>query len=179
MTLFFIAALATVTWNCTSEQKTRLVLKEDSKLRKTYDLKDSGIVGEASISLVSTTEMAENIMSAFTASIKTSFENRSAPYAGHITTDIDCMARKYLRELTAPFGEAQARIVLAVANDRLLSVCSVEQIQYVSGFWTTYNKKTQQVMSIKIFKPITRLENLENQQKDLVSTLQKIATQLP
>lgn len=177
--LLFITALATLTSNCTSEQKTQLVLKEDSKLRKTYEFKDSGTLGEASLSFVSTSEMAENVMHAFVAGIKTSFENRSAPYAGHITADIDCVARKYLREQSVPFGETQARLVLAVANDRQLSVCSVEQIQYVSGFWTTYNKNKQQVLSIKIFQRVTRLDTIEDQQQDLLSTLQKIASQIP
>lgn len=173
-----MSVLAMFLMGCTSDQKVQLILKEGSKLRKIYEFEDKGTVGEATISSISSPETAKKIMNSFTAGIKSSFENRSAPYAGHITADIDCVARKYFKELEVPFGEAQAHLVLAVANDRRLSVCSLEQIKYLSGFWTSYNKKKQHVLSIKTFKPMTHLENADDQQQDVLRTLQTIAIQL-
>ena len=176
--LLLVVVIAILPLRCTPQQKTQLILKEDSKLRKIYGFKTAASAGEAIITSTPSAEAAEKIMNSFTAGIKTSFETRSAPYAGHITANIDCVTRKYLKELAVPFGETKADLVLAVANDRRLSVCSLEQVKYLSGFWTSYNKKKQHVLTIKIFAPIAQLENVDSQQQDVLRTLQKIAIEL-
>lgn len=171
-TLFLILAIHEL---CLAQQ---IELKYNSKEKKIYGIISQGTEGEAVAYNMTGEEFATPLMDSFLTGIKSSFENRRAPYSGHITTDIDCVARKYLKELPVTFKNRKTNAVLAVANERKLAVCSLEQIKFISAYWTAFNKDKQLVFTVKLFMRIQNLDTVHKSHQRLLKRLQDIINQL-
>lgn len=172
------------TWNsdeCGLGPDIEIVLKEhdpEALQNKIFTIKAKEIEGEASLASVPNSDIGNIMVHSQIVGLKSTFSSMRAPYSGHITALIECKAQDYLKELGIPFGSSATTAILAVATQqRIVGACALEQIKYASAFWAGYDDEHNQVVSIKLFKPIADLQMVDQYQEDLSQTLIKITRQ--
>jgi hypothetical protein len=106
--------------------------------------------------------------------LKSTFEDSRAPYGGQITSLIGCENKKFLKENLVVFEGDNTKFLLAVAGERqTFGVCVPDQIKFVSGVWTAYDKSKGRVIFIKLFKPIENLNDIGRFQAEITFVLNK------
>jgi hypothetical protein len=159
-----------------SDFKISLKQKSTSPARRSIYAVDAGqIDGEAVLSYAPTKSVGQSMVSSQLAGIKSPFETMRAPYAGQITSHINCSAQKYLKEYELSFAGEDTHMVLAVASPRrVFGSCAVEQIKYASLFWTGYDDRRKQVVTVKLFKAIESLNEIDVAQKELTQAFYRL-----
>lgn len=188
---FLLAALATtmVTMNCWSAEKIifpygspvkeiQIILKsyKPASARTTvFTIQAGGIQGEADLVSAPTANVGRLIIDANASTLKSTVENMHAPYGGEITSTIECRARKYVKDRDISFPGLDSKLILAVATSRkIFGVCALEEIGNVAVYFTAYDKKRKQVLTVQLFKPITDLKKIDEFQEEIFKLLQKI-----
>lgn len=187
--LFLLAALLTFSGGCRlakedgfpygpSSADVQIALKHrnsNAAQRSVYLIKAGDIDGEAILDYALTAEAGRSMVHSQMAGIKSSFENMRAPYGGQITSRIDCNAQKYMKEQTVPFAGMETRLILAVAGGRrIFGICTIEQVQYASAFWSAYDEKRELVLTIKLFKPVADPKEIDQAQQQVLQTFWKV-----
>ena len=153
----------------------QITLKTEPSASSTvYSVKANDIDGEVLLSPASQS-VGDSIVNAVLVGVTSTFENRRAPYAGHISEQISCATQKYLKEQKIRFENRDTTLVLAVANDRrIFGSCTTEQIKYAAAVWAAYDEKQQQVVTVRLFKPIDDQHPVERAQDELVQIFGKV-----
>ncbi len=118
---------------------------------------------------------ADSIIHSLQVSIRSPFEQSRAPYAGHISDVIVCKTKKYLKNQSYVFRGSKTEALLAVANDRLVvGSCDQDQMKNASLFWAGYDELRQQIIVVKLFKPLKNAQSVTDAQNELIEILKKI-----
>lgn len=143
--------------------------------RSFYEIKAGAIDGKATFTSVSTFSLGQSIMNSQIFGIKSTFESTTAPYPGFITQVIACETKKYVKEQNIVFsGKASKMILAVVSNRRLFGICSLDEIKYTSLFWTGYDEKRKQVVTIELFNPVTDISKINESQNEIIQIFNKI-----
>ncbi len=133
------------------------------------------IEGEAVFASVPTKSMAQLLISSIIVGSKSSFGDRTAPYGGHISSQIVCNTQKYLKEQVILFRGSESKLILAVTNSRrMLGECSIDQVKFATAIWAVYDEQRKQILTIRLFKPILNLKNIEESQAEVLRIFLKI-----
>ncbi|MDX9731607.1 MAG: hypothetical protein RBT63_07545 [Bdellovibrionales bacterium] len=167
--------------SCGLDSNIQIILKEhhpEALQNAIYSIKSGAIEGEAFLTSAPTSSIGHMMVSSQIVVLKTTVENMRAPYAGHITAVIECKARKYMKERTVPFGSEETQLILTVATGRrIFGVCAIEEAKYASAFWAGYDEQHRQVVTVKLFKPVSDLDMIEQSQEDIAQVLLKMISQ--
>jgi hypothetical protein len=140
-----------------------------------YIIKAGAVEGEAVLTSSPTPVLAQSLINSQIIGVTSTFESSRAPYPGQITAMIECYAKKYVKERIVPFAGSQTKLILAVANGRRISgSCSVEDIRYASAVWAGYDGKRRQVVSVKLFKPLSNPAEIDGSQQEIFRIFGKI-----
>lgn len=164
-----------------SNQDLSIVLSKNVSVERhffTYVIKSNDVEGEAVLTPVSSDDAGKAIVLSQIVGTKNTFANSRAPYAGHITSNIECNTKKYVREQKFLFGRSESTILLAVTNDRhIFGVCTLEQVKYASIVWAFYDDKRKHVISVKLFKPVSDIQKIEESYQDILKTFNLVMAQ--
>lgn len=153
------------------------ILKKDSQGSHgtLYSIKAGDIDGEAVLTSAPTATVGQSIIHSQVVGIESAFASSRVPYAGHITAQMDCNAKKFVKEQSFIFEGEQTKLILAVANARrILGSCLLEEIKHVSGFWAAYDQQRKQVLTLKLFKRVEGPEQIDQSQQEVKRVFQKI-----
>jgi hypothetical protein len=138
-------------------------------------LQSEEIEGEAIVTLIPSKSVALAIIESTNYASQSPFKNTTAPYGGHISREIDCPSKKYLKEFVIPFNSSDTKLILAVANKRrTIGVCSIDEIEFVSATWATYDEKLNQLVVIKLFKSIAHVDHINELQNEILKIFKSI-----
>lgn len=144
-----------------------------------YTIGLKNIEGEAILEPVSKLKDGEARVNEELVGVKSTFRNTAAPYGGHITSTIECHAKKFLKEETFSFGGAKTEVILAVASQRrLFGVCALDEIKYASVFWSAYDKEKKRVITVKLFKQIGDVSKIGTYQNDIFKNLKRVVNKI-
>lgn len=161
-----------------SSADVQILLKEHTSAvgqRYVYLVKAGDIEGEAVLTSAPTSTIGRAIVDSQIVGVTSPFENSVAPYPGQITSLIACNTRKYVKEQNFRFGSVETKLVLAVASARrIFGSCSADEIKHAAIFWAAYDEQRRQVVTVKLFKPISGPDNVAESQQEILRIFRKI-----
>lgn len=161
-----------------SSAETRITMLANASAgdpRAFFRIESGDIKGEAVLTSVAGAGEGKAIVESELFSARSAFADRPAPYPGHVTSRIECTARKFAREEPLPFGGTETRLVLAVAGPRgIVGSCLVNHVKFASASWTAFDARRGQVVSIKLLKPVSEVSQVREAQNDLVRIFREV-----
>lgn len=155
----------------------QIKLKENTSAAQgsVYTITAGQIDGEAVLNSAPTASLGQSLVNSQIVGVESTFQNSRAPYAGHITALIECNTNKFVKEKIVSFAGAETKLILAVTSGRrIFGVCSIEEVKYASVFWSGYDEQRRQVLTVKLFKPITDPNKIEESQQEIFGIFQKV-----
>jgi hypothetical protein len=132
------------------------------------------IEGEISLTPESSAVVGGVVVNSLVLGVESVFDDSRVPYGGQITSTITCENRKYLKAHAIDYGGKGTKLVLAVANGRqIFGACGADQIKYVSAVWAGYDEINGRVITIKLFKPVVNISDIESFQSDVLRAFEK------
>lgn len=158
----------------------QITLKNDgatSTENTVYLISTKDLSGEAIFKNIQDDNEAQVIILSQLLGIKSAFTNSRAPYGGHITAIIDCKSQQFLKEEKTEFQSKSTNLILAIASERhIFGGCSLDQIKFAAGLWAAFDEKRKQVVTIKLFAPISNPNQIEESQQKILHVIKELVT---
>jgi hypothetical protein len=148
-------------------------IKNYSDRRTVYSVEVGDVSGEITV-IPSDATNATKMRDMQVSGVRSAFKVMPAPYAGHITTHIDCGTEQYISEKTYTFQETQTQIIFAVSGARkVLGTCAVSEVRFAMALWLFFDKERQLLVIAKLFKPVASPTEIQQSQSAIMELIQQ------